>query len=129
MAGLFGLFRKKNNNVSETTDTKGSNSKAYFLDPDDAKTLGDIEYMRSAKTVKRTFPRTATNGGEFEQVKRISAMDMQSVSGMNNVGNAASSNGTLSDATKARNEEVENRRRTDSSMDMFRNMARDIKKR
>lgn len=129
MAGLFGLFRKKNNNVSETTDTKGSNSKAYFLDPDDAKTLGDIEYMRSAKTVKRTFPGTATNGGEFEQVKQISAMDMQSVSGMNNVGNAASSNGTLSDATKARNEEVENRRRTDSSMDMFRNMARDIKKR
>jgi hypothetical protein len=44
----------------------------YFLDDDAAKSMGNTDYMREVKTVRRTFPKMA-NGEEFEQVNRISA--------------------------------------------------------
>lgn len=47
----------------------------FFLEPDDAKTLGDIEYMRKPNTVKRTFPGTKGNGGSFAVVKEVNAME------------------------------------------------------
>jgi hypothetical protein len=44
----------------------------YFLDEDAAKSMGNTDYMREVKTVRRTFPKGA-GGEEFEQVNRISS--------------------------------------------------------
>jgi hypothetical protein len=44
----------------------------YFLDDDAAKSMGNTDYMREVKTVRRTFPKAA-DGEEFEQVNRISS--------------------------------------------------------
>jgi hypothetical protein len=44
----------------------------YFLDDDAAKSMGNTDYMREVKTVRRTFPK-GVNGEEFEQVNRISS--------------------------------------------------------
>jgi hypothetical protein len=44
----------------------------FFLDDDAAKSMGNTDYMREVKTVRRTFPK-ALNGEEFEQVNRISS--------------------------------------------------------
>lgn len=128
MAGLFGFFGKKQDETSQEAEAPKD---AYFLDADDAKTLGNIEYMRTAKTVKRTFPKTAGNGGEFAQVKTVSAMGEMNGSSVNGSGTPKpETNGSKPvEQPTAPSEEVSDRRRTDTSMDMFRNMARDIKKR
>ena len=47
----------------------------FFLDPDDAMTMGDINYMRKAKRTRRTFPKTLKNkdGSAFEN--EVSSLD------------------------------------------------------
>ena len=64
MAGLFGLFGKKNND-----EPKGS----FFLSPDESKTYGDIEFMRTSKTVTRTFVKTVGNPDGGEVVSQVSS--------------------------------------------------------
>ena len=118
----------------------------FFLEPDDAQTLGDINYMRKSVRVRRTFPKTLKNKDGFAIEKQVSATEDVSLSDKNR-GFQAQSNTffTTSPApaapeTQQTNSEVtnnisqptptsEDRRQTDTSMDMFRNMARNIKKR
>jgi hypothetical protein len=47
----------------------------FFLPPDEAKTLGDINYMRKKIKVKRTFAKGASNPDGGESVREISAED------------------------------------------------------
>jgi hypothetical protein len=47
---------------------------SYFLDDESAKGLGDTEYMKQSKTVRRTFP-GAAGEEEFEVVKQVSAIN------------------------------------------------------
>lgn len=49
--------------------------KDFFLDPDDAMTMGDINYMRTSRRTRRTFPKTLKNknGSAFEN--EVSSMD------------------------------------------------------
>ncbi len=61
MAAFFGLF--------------GTGEPSKFLDSDDSKTLGDVEYMREGKTVRRTFPKTVNNKEGGERIVRISAVE------------------------------------------------------
>ena len=137
MAGLFGLFGgKKKQDPSQSSETQQG---AYFLDPDSAKTFGDIDYMRTVKTVRRTFPKTVANQGEFEQIDSVSALDkmsgnMPSSNGSN--GNSSNGSGAMNGQTSASaapkpasENATSQRRTTDTSMDMFRNMAKDIRKR
>jgi hypothetical protein len=49
---------------------------AFFLDPDEAISLGDVEYMRKAVKTKRTFPK-AKGGGEL--VQEVSATTAKEV--------------------------------------------------
>lgn len=60
MAGFLGL---------------GGSSESYFLEPDDAKTMGDIDYMRTPKKVKRTFAKTKGWGDVGASEKTVSAYD------------------------------------------------------
>ena len=145
MAGLFGLFGG-NNNPDGTPKQK---QESYFLDSDSAKTFGDIDYMRSSKTIKHKFPKTFSNKGEFEQSETVSAMDKMEGSdapatpslengateqwqpvARNGMGmNGISNNGASSTSPSSDSSSNEEERKADSSMDMFRSMARDIRKR
>jgi len=124
MAGLFGWFRNKNTN----TNSQGS----YFLEPDDAKTYGDIDYMRKSKTVRRTFPKTMGSSKGAEFIQEVSSMKAAKKTGFQS--NNSSSISSNSDSSFGTSEssfqptEPQRRRSTDTNMDMFRNMAKKIKK-
>lgn len=134
MAGLFGFFGKKKDNDgkdrAKPTETNGSKPEAYFLDADQAKSFGNIEYMRTAKTVRRTFPKTVGNGGTFERVQTVSTIDVAKAAALK----AAIDQSKIDVPSTAKpgetpaNSEAIARRRSDSSMDMFRKMAQDIRK-
>jgi hypothetical protein len=131
--------------MSDGTEN-GNSKEAFFLDADDAKSLGNIDYMRTAKTIKKTFPGTAGRQG-FETVEVVSSQGKQregelpplpkmAASNGNfnngnlsngNLSNGNSSNGNLSNGSEP-STETPDRRQADSSMDMFRNMAKDIRK-
>lgn len=134
MAGLFGFFGKKKDNDgkdrAKPTETNGSKPEAYFLDADQAKSFGNIEYMRTAKTVRRTFPKTVGNGGTFERVQTVSTIEAAKAAALKAAIDQSKidiPSVTKSGETPANSEAIA-RRRSDSSMDMFRKMAQDIRK-
>ncbi len=53
---------------------------AFFLEADDAKTYGDIDYMRKSTVVKRTFAKTISGGGG-EYVQEVSNMQKRIIRG------------------------------------------------
>ncbi|MDJ0687319.1 MAG: hypothetical protein QNJ41_02305 [Xenococcaceae cyanobacterium MO_188.B32] len=119
--------------------------KDFFLSPDDAQTMGDINYMRKSVRVKRTFPKTLKNKDGFAIEKEVSASDARDTSNFNRNGifnSTTNSNSSANSQTdfKAMAEEIksaqpaqtnsqEQRSKTDTNLDMFRNMARNIKRR
>lgn len=144
--GFFGSKAKKQSEVEQvdlTPSEKAARAQAYFLDADSAKTLGDLEYMRTAKAVRRTFPKTLANPKGFEKINQISSIAQ--LEAMKKVAASvapeaiakidaqieavkqdnASQNGQAPSSQTGSSD----RRSADTSMDMFRNMARDIKKR
>ncbi|MEM6433145.1 MAG: hypothetical protein AAF773_04685 [Cyanobacteria bacterium P01_D01_bin.115] len=130
MTGFIrGLFGRKN---QQTRAAQPKQTGAFFLNEDDAKTFGDIDYMRSNKVVKRTFARKR-GAEEMESVRQISAMEMSELDEKGIVSQpkkAASSSSSLQSTPQASKSESPRRStNTDTSMDMFRNMAKDIKKR
>ena len=54
---------------------------AYYLSEDDAKTFGNIDYMRSSKTVRRTFAKKKGETEHMESVRSISATKMTDLDG------------------------------------------------
>jgi hypothetical protein len=105
--------------------------------------------MRTAKTIKRTFPKTKSNPDSPARVEQVSAMDSMKMSDSPNgstpdymkmtpskAGPQDSSKPDYMQSTPYQNDEgvksdpssAEERRRTDTSMDMFRNMAKDMKR-
>jgi hypothetical protein len=96
-------------------------AEAFFLDPDEAKTMGDIDYMRKARKVKKSFPSTKAWGEAFEVEEEISATQKNGFKPQQ-----VSASGTNSSPEiKA---EISQRRKVDSNMDLFRNMAKDMRK-
>ncbi|MGB3694888.1 MAG: hypothetical protein WBG70_11240 [Spirulinaceae cyanobacterium] len=138
MTGFIkGLFSKKPPLPGEEGETKQTtpkaknakkqkqNSQAYFLNDDDAKTLGNIDYMRTASTVRRTFPKTLGSEKGAEFIQQVSSLEKTTSNGSSN-----SQPKTTPETKKfiAKDDSSSKRRRTDTSMDLFRNMARDLKK-
>ncbi len=66
---LFGLFGGKKNEPK-----KGD----FFLDFEEAQTLGDTEYMKQTKTIKRTFPKLKGKEGKTI-ISQVSSDNMRSV--------------------------------------------------
>ncbi|WP_228015069.1 hypothetical protein [Synechocystis salina] len=67
MAGLFGLFGKKARYVEDTEtppSAQPEKKEAFFLETDDAKSLGNAEYMRTPIKIKRSFPKPLIPKGE-----------------------------------------------------------------
>ncbi len=155
MAGFFGLFGNKNK--------KQQSKDAYFLSSDDSKTYGDIDYMRTAKTVRRTFVKTIGNPDGGESISTLSSVQKakkNAVSDPATFGDYKPSNGTSNSsfnnsqsfqptqpaqsfqptqptqpvqksqpAPSAPTPSTPKKRPSaDSNMDMFRNMAKKIRK-
>jgi hypothetical protein len=124
---IKGLFSSKNSvNEVQVQEQKPvssveKNGQAFFLEMDDARTMGDIDYMRSVKSVKRTFPKTP-GMEEASIVKQVSASESSQKNGMVEIAKPAQAPQTPAV------DEAAQRRRTDTSMDMFRNMAKGIGK-
>ncbi|MGA0200277.1 MAG: hypothetical protein ACO3NK_14400 [Prochlorotrichaceae cyanobacterium] len=127
--GLFGGGKKNQ-----------QSSGAFYLEPDDAKTLGDIDYMRQSKVIRRTYAKKAGETEEKEVSTQVSALSKSEVAETRGItpasstgsfstpasssfGTASSSFGTASSSSETR------RRNTGNDMDMFRKMAKDVKKR
>lgn len=124
---------------------------AYYLSDDDAKTFGNIDYMRSTKVVRRTFAKQKGQTEHMESVRQISATKAQSLDGntgyqapaaqptptfgsyaaptptpvQNSVENSAPVSAPKAESTPA---PAPRRKPASSDMDMFRNMAKDIRK-
>lgn len=118
MARFFGLFGANNQN--------GNSSEDYYLDSDQSKTLGDIDYMRTARQIKRTYAKYKNGAqGGMKVIKQISATS-------DFLGNDLKS--STSEPTFAPIETPANRSitgssgRVDSNMDIFRKMAKEVKK-
>ena len=151
MAGFFGLFSKK----EEDPQPK----EAFFLDDESAKSMGDTEYMKAPKSIRRTFPAGA-GADHFETTVTVSALKSSitdsrkdltpkrvekqvstsytPATSFSSASSFGSSTPTYSapvpqaqaptESPSVSNEEAQKRRQSDDSMDMFRNMARKIKK-
>lgn len=114
---LFGLFGKKDN--SKDSDKQEA---SYFLDQDSAKTFGNIDYMRTPKAVKKTFP--TVNGREgAEIIEIVSATEKTEGTEIE-----VSQSTAATSAPQPTFEPKKLNTRVDSSMDIFLNMAKDIKK-
>ena len=64
-------------NTSNRKPEPAKKDEAFFLDTDSSSSLGDRNYMREAKTIRRTFPGTADSPGGKELVTEVAAMDMK----------------------------------------------------
>jgi hypothetical protein len=141
VAGLFGgLFggRDKDKAVEQQNASQTrENGKAYYLDTDEAQTYGDLNYMRTSKKVRRTFPKTVNND-EIELEKDVSSMntsnrDLGTQVPKVSMGSTVTSTPTTSSSDSTNGSvptdtQVAARRKSDSSLDVFRSMAKDIRK-
>ncbi|HEY9627717.1 MAG TPA: hypothetical protein V6C84_10480 [Coleofasciculaceae cyanobacterium] len=116
-SAIGGLFRSKSQSQEVQSESPQQNG-AYFLTADDAITLGNVEYMRSSTSTRRTFPK-AKLGKDNAYVQSVSSLKKADLKAQ---AIAEEKLPTLSEQPKTE------RRRADSSLDMFRNMARDMKK-
>ncbi|MGI8934835.1 hypothetical protein [Leptolyngbya sp. BC1307] len=122
---VFGKGEPKND-----TQTK----QAYYLNDDDAKTFGNINYMRSSKTVRRTFAKK--KGKEhLESIRQISALKAAAANNdglfsplAQDVANANGAQPSVSPDMGVPKSERPRRKPGSNDMDMFRNMAKDIRK-
>ncbi len=137
MTGFIrGLFGGKAKNPGEADrpakaqpqPTIESAGNAYFLDPDDAKSFGNIEYMRSSKTVRRTFAKKRGETEEKESIRKISATEAVKLdeSGLPKAKTIPTESTTPS--TTISSGFTNRNLKTDTNLDMFRKMAKDIKK-
>ena len=109
--------------------SKKDNGPAYFLDNDSAKSLGDIDYMRTPKSVKKSYAQAVGKlnvlSGEVEE--SISAMEKKQV-GRNGSMTSNTSSTSFNQSSTFQNTSTPSRRSSNSSMDSFRNMARNMRK-
>ncbi|MGB8702601.1 MAG: hypothetical protein WCD18_24570 [Thermosynechococcaceae cyanobacterium] len=94
----------------------------FFLDPDEAKTLGNLNYMRTPKKVKKSFPTTKAWGEGFEEEVEASATSKSSSL------NGGSVRVEVEQAAETVQKEIAQRRQASSDLDIFRNMAKDMRK-
>lgn len=137
--GLFEAIFGKGASKDETAPKQ-----AFYLNDDDAKSFGNIEYMRSNKTVRRTFAKKKDQD-HLESVRQISALkkvnlDGSPVKGQASYGVSESTNNSPSysaaptpsfdskPATPQSPSSASRRKPSSSDMDMFRDMAKKIGK-
>ena len=68
---------KKDGQQGLPKDNVKAKSEAFYLDADTSSSYGNVDYMREAKTIRRTFPGSADNPGNKELVTEVDAMDLK----------------------------------------------------
>jgi hypothetical protein len=68
--GLFDRFRRNPNEAAK----ESAKEKGFFLEPDKASSLGDVDFMRRSYSIRHTFPGTADNPGLKERVEEVDSM-------------------------------------------------------
>jgi len=74
----MGLFDRLlgNRTWSQNREEKPKKDEAtFFLDADSSSSLGNVEFMRSPNTIRRTFPGSADNPGGKEFIQEVDSMD------------------------------------------------------
>ena len=67
-----GAFSVKKPKAEKVAPSKEAGT--FFLDPDAASTLGNVDYMRRPNTIRHTFPGNADNPGDKEMVQEVDSM-------------------------------------------------------
>ncbi|ERN42354.1 hypothetical protein KR51_00009660 [Rubidibacter lacunae KORDI 51-2] len=118
---LFGSKPKDNAQPPQQFVQRGE----YFLDPNEAKTYGNYEYMKKSFAIRHTFPKTKSREA-LETVVEVSSDKMvkRNLSG----GSQAAAKPESKLDSRPISQPAPRRRSSDTGMDIFRNMARDIKK-
>lgn len=113
MAGLFGgLFGKKSEDATPKTEN------GFYLDGNDAKSLGDGQRFVNMEPVKKSFPKTFAAEQANGSTPKVTAQTQKIVT--TTVSAALTGSPSSSETLQ--------RRRADNSLDMYRNLARDLKK-
>jgi len=55
----------------------GKAPETFFLEPDAASSLGDVNFMRRSNTIRHTFPGTASSPGNKEMVEEVASMEAE----------------------------------------------------
>ncbi|MEN9204745.1 MAG: hypothetical protein Q6J68_00635 [Thermostichales cyanobacterium SZTDM-1c_bins_54] len=98
-------------------------SQAFFLDPDEAKTLGNVEYMRTPRTVRKTFPKIVGNQKEtLEIIESVSAVEKVRLNQPEPEPTPAAEASPPGEAPEA------GRRRPSDDLNPWRSLAREIRK-
>ena len=75
--GLFDRLLKKDSQDADASlkPRKPAKDKPeeFFLDADSSSSLGDVNYMRESKTIRRTFPGTVDSPRTKEQIMEVAA--------------------------------------------------------
>ena len=75
--GIFDRFLNQDSQDSDNTIKPRKPAKEkpaeFFLDADSSSSLGDVNYMRESKTIRRTFPGTLDSPGSKEQSMTVAA--------------------------------------------------------
>jgi hypothetical protein len=116
--GLFGKSKKDDDAAKEKKDAN-----AYFLDADSSKSFGDIDYMRTAREVRKSFPK-----GFGETTEVVSSMDKKKAEEQKKAEAEKSEAKEQKIEPKAQFSKSDGVSSASTNMDMFRKMAKDIKK-
>ena len=78
--GLFDrLLGSRSPSVKISGQTPGEKPKkdeeTFFLDADASSSLGDVNFMRNPKTIRRTFPGSADSPGNKEMIAEVGSME------------------------------------------------------
>jgi hypothetical protein len=78
--GLFDrLLGPRSNGVKNSGQSEPAKAKkaedAFFLEPDAAISLGDVNFMRRSNTIRRTFPGNADSPGQKEMIQEVASME------------------------------------------------------
>lgn len=108
----------------ERPKTKKEQS-AFFLESTEAQTFGNLEYMQTSKKTRRTFPKTLDNPNGNDYVQETSATG-RVIPGKPQAATPKVESEPTQSAPTA--DTAAERRKAASDMDMFRKMAKDIRK-
>jgi len=126
---LFGSRGQADSNpvsekIAQPAKKQGKQDNTFFLPPDEAKTLGNIEYMRTPKLVKHTF-KDFGSGSKIEVVEEVSSLSKVKLEKQTK---AAEPVAEQSSPTSDGSSGAGSRRQGGSDLEKFREMARSLRK-
>jgi hypothetical protein len=74
----------------------GKPDEAFFLEPDAATSLGDVNFMRRSNTIRHTFPGNADSPGGKELVQEVGSMEARVANATPGLGGTRSSDTEVS---------------------------------